>query len=110
MHGVHPNAKAAPTTNGKVKLSLYLLVKIRISLFIKFRLIMPISWSEKNIIIILAIILKILELSKKNFPTKEAVKPKLMNTREKPKLKKIVFMAIKLFFLSTSFSKEEPEI
>ena len=39
----------------------------------------------------LAIILKISELSKKNFPRKDAVSPKLINTMEKPKLKKNCF-------------------
>ena len=68
IQGVHPNPKAAPTINGKVKLVLYWLVKILISLFIKLKLMIPVSWSEKNIIIIPAIILRIFELFKKNFP------------------------------------------
>ena len=75
---------------------------------LKFKI--PINWREKNIIIILAIILKILELSKKNFPKKDAVKPKLINTKEKPKLKKIVFINIKLFFFSIILSNDVPDI
>ena len=66
---------------------------------------------EKNIIIILAIIRKILKLSKKKFPIKDAVRPKLMNTREKPKLKKIVFINTQIiFFFQRVFSKDVPEI
>ena len=59
MQGVQPNPKAVPTSNGKAKLLLYWSVKILISLFIKLKLIIPISWSEKNIIIKPAMILKI---------------------------------------------------
>ena len=110
IQGVQPNPKATPTSYGKAKLLLYLPVKILISLFINLILIIPISWSEKNIIIIPAITLKILELFKKNFPRKDAVKPKLMNIREKPKVKKIVLITIKLFFFSMSFSRDVPEI
>ena len=55
-------------------------------------------------------ILKILELFKKNSPRKEAADPKDINTREKPKVKKIVFIIVELFFLSMSLSKEVPEI
>ena len=66
-------------------LLLYWSVKILISLFINLKLIIPISWSEKNIIIIPAIILKIFELVKKNFPINEAVDPKVIKIKEKPK-------------------------
>jgi len=55
----------------------------------------PINWREKKIIIMPAIILNILELFKKNVPRKVAVEPKLINTIENPKLKKIVFVSIK---------------
>ena len=110
IQGVQPNPKAAPTSNGKAKLLLYWSVKILMSLFINFKLIIPINWSEKNIIIIPAMILKILELFKKNFPRKEAVEPKVINTKEKPKVKKIVLITTKLFFFSISFSKDVPEI
>ena len=110
IQGVQPNPKAAPTSNGKAKLLLYWPVKILMSLFINFKLIIPIKWSEKNIIIIPAMTLKILELFKKNFPRKEAVEPKVINTKEKPKVKKIVLITTKLFFFSTSFSKDVPEI
>ena len=110
IHGVQPNPKAAPTSNGKVKLLLYWPVKILKSLFINLKLIIPISWNEKNIIIIPAKIRRILELFKKNFPKKDAVEPKLINTSEKPKVKKIVFISTKLVFFPTSFSKDVPEI
>ena len=110
IHGVQPNPKAAPTTNGKAKFWLYRSVKILISLFIKLKLIIPISWSEKNIIIIPAIILKILELVKKNFPINEAVEPKAIKTKEKPKVKKTVLTTIKLFFFSTSLLNDVPQI
>ena len=110
IHGVQPNPKAAPTINGKAKFWLYWSVKILISLFIKLKLIIPISWSEKNIIIIPAIILKILELVKKNFPINEAVEPKAIKTKEKPKVKKTVLTTIKLFFFSTSLLNDVPEI
>jgi hypothetical protein len=55
-------------------------------------------------------ILKIFELTKKNFPINEAVEPKAIKTKEKPKVKKIVLTTIKLFFFSTSLSKDVPEI
>ena len=98
MQGVQPNPKAAPTSNGKTKLWLYRSVKILVSLFINLKLIIPIRWNEKNIIIIPAIILKMLELVKKNFPINEAVEPKAIKTKEKPKVKKIVLITTKLFF------------
>ena len=110
IQGVQPNPKAAPTSKGKVKLLLYWPVRILMSLFINFKLVTPINWSEKNIIIIPAMILKILELVKKNFPIKEAVKPKAIKTNEKPKVKKIVLITIKFLFFSTILSKEVPEI
>jgi len=75
-----------------------------------FKLTIPMRCSEKNIIIIPEIILKILELFKKNFPRKEAVDPKAINMKEKPSVKKIVLMSIKLFFFSSSFSRDVPEI
>ena len=110
IQGVHPNPKAAPTNNGKAKLWLYLFVKILISLFINLKLIIPSNWSEKNIIIIPAIILKISELVKKNFPISDAAKPKAIKTKEKPKVKKTVLITIKFFFFSTSLSNDVPEI
>ena len=79
-------------------------------MFINFRLIIPISCREKNIINIPARTLKILELFKKNFPRKDAVEPKIINISEKPKVKKIVLITTKLFFFSISFSKDVPEI
>ena len=42
IQGVQPNPKAAPTSNGKAKLLLYWSVKILMSLFINFKLIIPI--------------------------------------------------------------------
>ena len=110
IQGVQPNPKAAPTSNGKAKLLLYWPVKILMSLFINFKLIIPINWSEKNIIIIPAMILKILELVKKNFPINEAVEPSAIKTKEKPKVKKIVLATIKFLFFSLILSKDVPEI
>ena len=110
IQGVHPNPKAAPTSKGKVKLSLYWFVKILISLFINLKLIIPISCIENNIIIRPAKILKKSELFKKNFPINEAVDPKAIKTKEKPKVKKIVLEIIKFFFFSTILSNEVPEI
>ena len=43
-------------------------------------------------------ILKILELVKKNFPINEAVEPSAIKTKEKPKVKKTVLITIKFFF------------
>ena len=57
-----------------------------------------------------AIILKIFELVKKNFPINDAVEPKAMKTKEKPKVKKTVFTIIKFFFFSTSLLKDVPEM
>ena len=45
-------------------------------------------------------ILKIFELAKKNFPINEAVEPKAIKTKEKPKVKKIVLITIKFFFFN----------
>ena len=110
IQGVQPNPKATPTSTGKAKLWLYWSVKILISLFINLKLIIPINCSEKNIIITPAIILKIPELVKKNFPMNEAVEPKTIKTKEKPKVKKIVLITTKFFFFSTSLSNDVPEI
>ena len=55
-------------------------------------------------------ILKILELVKKNFPINEAVEPSAIKTKEKPKAKKIVLAIIKFLFLSLILSKDVPEI
>ena len=55
-------------------------------------------------------ILKILELVKKNFPINEAVEPNAMKTKEKPKVKKIVLATIKFLFFSLILSKDVPEI
>ena len=110
IQGVQPNPKAAPTNNGKVKLWLYWSVKILISLFINFKLIIPSNWNEKNIIIMLAIIRKIFELVKKNFPINDAVDPKAIKTKEKPKVKKIVLITTKFFSLLTNLSNDVPEI
>ena len=110
IQGVQPNPKAAPTNNGKVKLLLQWSVKILISLFINFKLIIPSNWNEKNIIIMLAIILKIFELVKKNFPINDAVDPKAIKTKEKPKVKKIVLITTKFFSLLTNLSNDVPEI
>ena len=110
IQGVQPNAKAAPTINGKVKLLLYSSVKNLISLFKKLKLIIPIIWSEKKIIIMPAKILKILEFDKKIFPINEAVEPKAIKTKEKPKVKKIVLKIIKFPFFSFNLSKDVPEM
>ena len=110
IQGVQPNPKAAPTNSGKVKLWLYWSVKILISLFINFKLIIPSNWNEKNIIIMLAIILKIFELVKKNFPINDAVDPKAIKTKEKPKVKKIVLITTKFFSPLTNLSNDVPEI
>ena len=98
IQGVQPNPKAAPISNGEAKLRLYWLVKILISLFMNLKLKIPISCREKNIIITPATILKILALFKKKFPRKEAAMPKVINTRENPKVKKIVLITTKSFF------------
>ena len=110
IQGVQPNPKAAPTINGKIKFWLYWSVKILMSLFINFKLIIPIIWSEKNIIMIPAIILKILEFDKKNFPIKEALDPNAIKTIENPKVKKIVLITIKLVFFLTILLKDVPEM
>ena len=110
MQGVQPNPKAAPASNGKVKLLLYWEVKILMSLFINLKLIIFISWSEKIIIITPAIILKIFELIKKNFPKYEAVDPRTIKTKEKPKVKKIVLKKTRLLLFLTNSSSDVPEI
>ena len=74
-------------------------------MFINFRLIIPISCREKNIINTPARTLKILELFKKNFPRIDAVDPKITKITEKPKAKKIVLITTRLFFSQRVFLK-----
>ena len=50
-------------------------------------------------------ILKIFELTKKNFPISEAVDPNAIKTKEKPKVKKIVLTTIKFFFFYSLFCR-----
>ena len=110
IQGVQPNPKAAPTNNGKIKLWLYWSVTILISLCKNVKLTNPIRWSEKNIITKPATILKITELVKKKLPINEAVEPKAMKTKEKPRVKKIVLITTKSLFFSTNLSNDVPEI
>ena len=110
MQGVQPNPKAAPTKNEKAKLLLYRPVKNLISLFINLRLRTPINCSEKNIIITPANILKKFELIKKNLPINVAVKPNIIKTKEKPKVKKMVLKIIKLSFFFEISLRDVPEI
>ena len=110
MQGVQPKPKAAPTSNGNVMLLLYWSLKLLMSLFMKLKLRMPIKLSEKNIIITPAMILKIFEFIKKNFPINEAVEPKAIKTKEKPKVKKIVLINIKFFSFLTNLSNDVPEM
>ena len=98
IQGVQPNPKAAPTSNGKIKLWLYWSVTILISLCKNVKFTNPIRWSEKNIITKPATILKIIELVKKKLPINEAVEPKAMKTKEKPRVKKIVLITTKSLF------------
>ena len=63
-----------------------------------------------TIIIIPATILKMFELVKKNFPINEAVEPKAMKTKEKPRVKKIVLITTKSLFFSINLSNDVPEI
>ena len=57
-----------------------------------------------------AAILKTFELVKKNFPINEAVEPKAMKTKEKPRVKKIVLITTRLLFFSISSSNDVPEM
>ena len=110
MQGVQPNPNAAPTKNGKVKLSLYWLLKNLISLFINLKFMIPSNWNEKNIITTPAIVLKISELLRKKFPINVAVKPKVIKTNENPNVKKIVLKNIKFLFFCLSLLSDVPEI
>ena len=110
IQGVQPNPKAAPTSNGKIKLWLYWSVTILISLCKNVKFTNPIRWSEKNIITKPATILKIIELVKKKLPINEAVEPKAMKTKEKPRVKKIVLITTKSLFFSINLSNDVPEI
>ena len=103
IQGVQPKPKAAPTIKGKVKLSLYWLVKILSSLFRNFKLMIPINCNEKKIIIIPAITLKVLEFFKKNCPRRETVNPKAINTIEKPNEKKNSFDNYWIIFFFDEF-------
>ena len=55
-------------------------------------------------------ILKIFELVNKKFPTNDAVEPKIMKTKEKPKVKEIVLITTKFFSLLTNLSNDVPEM
>jgi len=68
------------------------------------KLIIPTSWSEKKIMIMPAPILKNSELTRKKFPSIDVIEPKDIKTNEKPRVKKIVLIVIRLFFPSTSLS------
>jgi len=57
-----------------------------------------------------AIILKIFELVKKKLPINDAVEPKAMKTREKPKVKKIVLVITKFYSPLTNLSNDVPEM
>ena len=57
-----------------------------------------------------AMILKMFELNKKNFPIKEAVDPNVIKTNEKPRVKKIVLTTTKFLFLLFILSNDVPEI
>ena len=57
-----------------------------------------------------AIILKIFELVKKIFPINDAVEPKAMKTKEKPKVKKIVLINTKFSSFLTNLSNDVPEM
>ena len=98
IQGVQPKANAAPTNKGNNKLLLYWLVKILMSLFIKLKLRIPINCKENNIITIPAAILRVFELTKKKFPINVAVEPNAINTKENPKVKKIVLVITKFLF------------
>jgi len=49
-------------------------------------------------------------MEKKNFPINETVEPKVINTKEKPKVKKIVLITTKFLFFSISLSNDVQEI
>ena len=57
-----------------------------------------------------AIILKIFEFVKKNFPISDAVEPKVIKTKEKPKVKKIVLTTIKFLFSTFILLNDVPEL
>ena len=77
---------------------------------INSKLMIPIRFNEKKIIIVPAIIFRIWELTRKNFPKKEAVRPNDIKTKEKPKVNKMVLITTKFFFLSTSLLYEVPDM
>ena len=79
------------------------------SLFIKLKLRTPIKLSEKNIIIIPAIILKSSEFTKKKLPINEAVEPKAIKTKENPRVKKIVLITTKLLFSPLTHQMMSPK-
>ena len=110
MQGVHPKPNAEPTKNGKKKLLLYFSVRNLDSLFIKFKFKNPKICSEKIIIIIPAIILKMFELFKNIFPINDALSPMPIKTKEKPKVKNIVLNTTKLLLFLDKLLYVVPEI
>ena len=91
IHGVQPNANAAPTTNGKKKLFLYFPVSNFKSLLRSSNLSNPNMFKEKIIITKPATILNSLEKKSRIFPIEDAAAPNVINTEEKPAEKRIVF-------------------
>ena len=69
----------------------------------------PIMCSENNIITEPAKILRTLEFFNKNWPMKVAAAPKIINTIENPKVKKIIGIKLTFCFSISSFS-ELPDI
>ena len=55
-------------------------------------------------------ILKMLELIKKNFPINVAVEPKVIKTKENPRVKKIVLITTKFFSSSFILLNDVPDI
>jgi hypothetical protein len=79
-------------------------------LFINLKFTSPISCSEKNIIIKPAEILNISELAKKIFPNDDADSPRIIKTKENPKVKKIVLKTTTLLLSWDNLSNVVPEI
>ncbi len=84
IQGVHPNPNAIPTINEN-QILLDFFVYIFFSKFKKLILNIPSSCNENIIIIIPATILNCWEFWSNNFPSIDAVAPKIINTNENPK-------------------------
>ena len=80
------------------------------SLFKKLKLIIPVRYKPKNIMIIAIILENICDLLKRKDPNKVEEAPKRIKTNEKPRTKRTDLCNIKYLDFFCKFSKSVPQI